>query len=149
MRGWAKLQDESLHSGGLLSLGVAVVALRKLGNISSGRLHLKFKQWKHYHTKSFNNYLVKNQGLENKLTLRTDLNEILMTEMTRDNSWCWCCTTARVRMKPKRTAKQCDETIGASLLLNRSVAIYQQIGSNHDLSPRTLYHDARIQLDNL
>ena len=55
-----------------------------------------------------------------------------MTEMTRDNSWFWCCTTARMRLKPKRTEKQCYEAIGGSLLLNRSVAIYQQVGSNHD-----------------
>ena len=52
MQAWAKLQDESSQDdlGGFLSLGVEAVALRKLENISSRRLHLKFKQWKHYYT---------------------------------------------------------------------------------------------------
>ena len=55
--------------------------------------------------------------VRDKLSLKTDLNEISMTEMKRENSQFWHCTTARVRLKPKRTAKQCDEAIEDSVLL--------------------------------
>ena len=46
IRDWAKFKDESSHSAGVLNLsqGVTPAALRGPGNLSSGRLHLKFKQ---------------------------------------------------------------------------------------------------------